>query len=179
MDLRPEVEMLAPSELRRSDLNPFRRALQENEEWYHDLVEHSQDLLCFHDLTGRFLSMNPVPARVLGYSVEELLQIPMRELVVPEFRQKFDDYLAEIARTGTAHGLLAVMARSGERRIWRYYNTLRVDGSAPPIVRGIAHDVTEQLSAEKLLRQTSEDLLVANKSHADQHQNPQCSSHRR
>jgi hypothetical protein len=33
--------------------------VEENEDWYRDLVEHSQDLLCVHDLEGRLLSVNP------------------------------------------------------------------------------------------------------------------------
>jgi PAS domain S-box-containing protein len=142
-----------------ADLDPIRRALRENEDWYHDLVEHSQDLLCIHDLEGRLLSVNPAPARLLGYSVEGMLQIPMREMVPPEFRSQFDAYLEEIARTGESHGLMAVMTRTGERRIWEYHNTLRTEGVASPIVRGMAHDVTEQKRAEKLARAASEGLL--------------------
>ncbi len=139
--------------------DPIRRDLEENEGWYRDLVEHSQDLLCVHDLEGRFLSINPVPARLLGYSVEEVLQKPMRDFIDPQFRDQFDVYLREIARTGQAHGLLALLTRSGEQRIWEYHNTLRTAGVARPIVRGIAHDVTERVRAERALRANNEQLL--------------------
>jgi PAS domain S-box-containing protein len=122
-------------------------------------VEHSHDLLCIHDLEGRLLSINPRPARLLGYSVEEILRIPMRELAAPEFRDQFDAYLGQIKRTKQAHGLMAVMTRSGERRIWEYHNTLRTEGVAKPIVRGIAHDITDQRETEELLRGMSERLL--------------------
>lgn len=132
--------------------DPIRRALEENEDWYRDLVEHSQDLLCVHDLKGRFLSINPVPARLLGYSVEEILRTPMLEFIDPRFRHEFDAYLREIERRGEAHGLLKVMTRSGERRVWQFHNTLRTEGVAEPIVRGIAHDVTDRWRAEKTLR---------------------------
>jgi PAS domain S-box-containing protein len=159
MELHPGPEQCQVFEIKRTQLDPIRRALQENEDWYQDLVKHSQDLLCIHDLEGRLLSVNPTPARVLGYSVEELLRIPMRELVPPEFRSHFDSYLSEIERVGEARGLLTVMTRSGERRVWEYYNTLRKEGVASPIVRGIAHDVTEQRRSEKLLREASEGLL--------------------
>src|ERR1039457_6344124 len=91
----------------------------ESKDWYRDLVEHSHDLLCVHDLQGRFLSINPVPARLLGYSVEEMLQKPMRDFVDPQFRSQFDVYLREIERTGESRGLLAVITRSGEQRIDR------------------------------------------------------------
>jgi PAS domain S-box-containing protein len=159
MDLHPGHEERRVAEASRIELDPILRALQENEDWYQDLVEHSHDLLCIHDLTGRLLSVNPAPARVLGYSVEELLQIPMRELVVPEFRPEFDAYMIEIERVGEAHGFLAMLTRSGGHRIWQYHNTLRREGVASPIVRGMAHDVTEQKQKEKLLRQAGEDLL--------------------
>ncbi|HXY78576.1 MAG TPA: PAS domain S-box protein, partial [Candidatus Acidoferrales bacterium] len=141
--------------------DPIRRALEENEDWHRDLVEHSQDLLCVHDLQGRLLSINPVPARLLGYSVEEMLHMPMRDFVDSQFRDLFDGYLREIERTGESRGLLAVVTRSGEQRIWEYHNTLRTQGVETPIVRGIAHDVTERVRAEKALRASNEQLLKA------------------
>ncbi|MGA3087106.1 MAG: PAS domain S-box protein [Terriglobales bacterium] len=141
--------------------DPIRRALEEDEDWYRDLVEHSQDLLCVHDLEGRFLSVNPVPARLLGYSVEEMLHKPMRDFVDPQFRAQFDDYLREIKATGESQGLLAVRTRSGEQRIWEYHNTLRTTGVNTPIVRGMAHDVTARVGAEKALRESNEELQKA------------------
>src|ERR1700730_3573213 len=138
--------------------DPIRRALEENEDWYRDLVEHSQDLLCVHDLQGRFLSVNPGPARLLGYTVEEMLQKPMRDFLDPQFRDQFDVYLREIEHTGESRGLMAVLTRSGEQRIWEYHNSLRTEGVATPIVRGIAHDVTDRVRAEKTLRARNEEL---------------------
>jgi PAS domain S-box-containing protein len=160
MDLHPGPEKRRVSTVKLAELEPIQQALHENEDWYQDLVEHSQDLLCIHDLEGRLLLVNPAPARVLGYSVEEILRIPMRDLVAPEFRDEFDAYLSRIQRMGEASGLLAVMSRSGERRIWEYHNTLRREGVTTPIVRGLAHDVTEQKRAEKLAREASEGLLT-------------------
>ena len=124
----------------------------ESEDWYRILLKHSQDLLCTHDLEGRLLSCSTAAATLLGYSVEELLQIPMADFVAPEFRSQFDFYLSEIQRAGEAHGLLTVMTRSGERRIWEYHNTLQTAGAETPIVRGIARDVTEQRLAQSMLQ---------------------------
>jgi len=140
---------------------PIRRDLEEDEDWYRDLVEHSRDLLCVHDLEGRFLSVNPVPAHLLGYSAEEVLRTPMRDFVDPQFRAGFDAYLREIERTGESRGLLAVVTRAGERRILEYHSTLRTEGVATPIVRAIAHDVTERVRAEKALRASHEGQVKA------------------
>ncbi|HEX9111289.1 MAG TPA: PAS domain S-box protein, partial [Terriglobales bacterium] len=137
--------------------DPIQWALQENNlDWYRELVEHSRDLLCIHDLQGRLLSVNPVPARLLGYSVEEMLRIPMREMIAPEFRDQFDLYLKQIECDGEAHGLMVVVGRSGERRIWEYHNTLQTTGVAAPIVLGLAHDITEKRQAEARFQQLLE-----------------------
>jgi PAS domain S-box-containing protein len=159
MDLHPAPQNRLVLQTKAAELDPIRRALHESEDWYQDLVDHSQDLLCVHDLEGRLLSVNPAPARLLGYSVEEMLRIPMREHIAPEFRNEFDAYLKEVEREGEARGLLVVVTRSGERRLWEYWNTLRRDGMAKTIVSGMARDVTEQRQTEKLLQEATEGLL--------------------
>jgi PAS domain S-box-containing protein len=131
-------------------------ALRDSEDRYRDLVEHSHDLLCTHDLEGKLLSCNPAPARILGYEVSELLQIPMREIIAPEYREQFDQYLNRIRTNGADKGLMAVVTRTGERRIWEYNNTLRTEGVPSPIVRGMAHDITERKVAETALRRSEQ-----------------------
>jgi len=131
-------------------------AVRESEDRYRDLVEHSEDLVCTHDLSGRLLSVNPAPARSLGYEVSELLKIPMREFIAPEFRDQFEAYLERIKTRGTDKGFLCVVTHTGERRIWEYHNTLRTEGVAEPIVRGMARDVTECKRAEAALRSSEQ-----------------------
>ncbi len=131
-------------------------ALRESEDRYRDLVEHSEDLVCTHDLKGNLLTVNPAPARVLGYEVSELMRIPMRNLVAPEFREQFDEYLETIRTKGTARGFICVLAKNGQRRIWEYSNTLRTEGVASPVVRGLGHDVTERKRAETRLQKSEQ-----------------------
>jgi PAS domain S-box-containing protein len=146
------------------DLTERRRleaALREREDHYRDLVEHSSDLICTHDLEGNLLSVNDGPCRILGYTREEILRTPMRKMVPQNFSYQMDDYMAKIQREGSAEGLLAVMTESGERRIWEYHNTLRTEGVSKPIARGIAHDVTEQKRVEKAFRISEEKFSKA------------------
>src|SRR5258708_39219796 len=155
MELHPGPQKHRFAGVKLAESDPVRRAPQENEDWYQDLAEHSHDLLCIHDLEGRLLSVSPTPARLLGYTAEEILQVPMRELIAPEFRNQFDAYLTEIARTGEARGVMELLTRAGKRRIWEYHNTLQ-RGVEVPTVRGLAHDITEQKYAEKMAREASE-----------------------
>ena len=155
--VRPEDKYIVAIARDISERKKTEDALRESEDRYRDLVEHSEDLLCTHDLEGKLLSVNPAPARILGYRPDQMLNIPMRELVAPEFREQFDAYLKRIKTNGADRGLLCVIARNGERRIWEYNNTLRTEGVPAPIVRGMAHDVTERKRAEAALRQREED----------------------
>lgn len=135
--------------------------LRESEDRYRDLVEHSTDLICTHDLQGRLLSVNELPAKLLGYTREEMLNTPMRDFLLPEGRPQFDQALLDIQRDGFLKGLMVILTKSGERRVWEYHNTLRTDGVASPIVRGVAHDVTEQRRTEKALRLSEEKFSKA------------------
>ena len=123
---------------------------------YRYLAEQSHDLLCTHDLQGRLRSVSPAPARLLGYTVQELLQIPMRQLIVPEYRCEFDEYLVRVEREGVAEGYLALLTRSGEKRIWEYHNVLHSECGSEPLVWGVAHDVTKQRRAEQRFRELLE-----------------------
>jgi len=129
------------------DITERKRAeetLRESEDCFRDLVEHSQDLICTHDLEGRILSANPRSATVLGYAPDEMLRMNMRDFLVPEMRHEFGRYLDELRTHGAAQGMLLVQTRNGERRIWEYNNTLRKEGVSEPVVRGMAQDITER-----------------------------------
>lgn len=142
-----------------TDVTEQRRAeaaLRESEDRYRDLVEHSLDLICTHDLEGRLLTVNELPAKILGYSREELIKRPMKDFLLKEGHASFDEYLKNIQTTKVAEGAMVVLTKNGEQRIWEYHNSLRTDGVSVPVVRGVAHDVTEQRLAERALRQSEE-----------------------
>jgi len=131
-------------------------ALRESEDCYRDLVEHSRDLICTHDLKGRILSVNQWAARVLGYDLEAVLKMNLRDLLVPEFRSEFEQYLHAVRTQGVAEGFMKVRTITGEARVIEYTNTLRTEGVAKPIVRAMARDITERLRAEEALRESEE-----------------------
>jgi PAS domain S-box-containing protein len=151
----------AELEQRVNDLRQAQEALQDSEDRYRDLVENSEDLICTHNLEGKLLSVNELPVKLLGYAREELLNKPMRDFLLPEARAQFDESLVRIKKDGFVKGLMVVLTKTGERRIWEYHNTLRTDGVTTPVVRGIAHDVTDQKRLQKALRISEEKFSKA------------------
>jgi PAS domain S-box-containing protein len=153
--LRRQQQALDENAVLQAEIRERRRAehaLRESEDRYRDLVEHSEDLICTHDLEGRILTVNAAPARILGYAPDALTHMNVRELLAPETRHEFDAYLLAMTRDGHARGVMTVMTRGEDRRIWDFRSTLRTDGVPAPVVRAMARDVTDRVNAERALR---------------------------
>ncbi|MBS1795382.1 MAG: PAS domain S-box protein [Acidobacteria bacterium] len=129
-------------------------ALRESEDNYRDIVENSVEVICTHDLKGNIHSVNKTVEKVLGRSRSEITKLNLRDILTPQSLAGFSEYLEEISSKGFAKGRMAVIDRRGETRILEYNNTLRTEGVAEPIVRGMAIDVTERKRVEDNLRES-------------------------
>src|ERR1041385_4358548 len=138
-------------------------ALRISEDRYRDLVDNSHELICSHDLEGRVLSVNPWAARMLGYPQYALLGMNIRDGLLPEYREQFDEYLRVVTTQVSARGVMKVKTATGETRLWEYYNTLRTEGVEKPIVRGMAHDATERRKALKREKEARLEAEAANR----------------
>lgn len=135
--------------------------LREDQDHYRDLVENSLDLMCTHDLNGVLFTVNLAAARTLGYEPHELVNRNLGEFLSPEVRGELNSYLDNLRSNGTSSGFMRLRTKSGETRIWKFTNTVRTEGVEVPIVRGIAHDFTDILQAQKALREGEERLRAA------------------
>ena len=134
-------------------------ALRQSEERYRDLVEHSEDLIFTHDLEGKLLSANRALVRRLGYErEEELLGRRLSDFLASDVLSLFDAYLDTLAKERYVQGFMKILTIDRQERILEYHNSLRTEGVATPIVRGVAHDVTERVQAERALAKRTERL---------------------
>jgi PAS domain S-box-containing protein len=125
------------------------------------LVEHSLGLICTHDLTGTLLLVNRAAARALGYVPDAGVGRNLREFLAPDARGLFDGYLQRMRDQGQDAGLMRVLSRDGDERIWMYRNIRFDEAGREPYVLGHALDVTERIGAERALRESEQALLRA------------------
>jgi PAS domain S-box-containing protein len=112
-------------------------------ERYRELVEQSRGLICTHDLAGVLLSVNRAAAERLGYAPEELVGRSLGDLLAPAVRHLFPEYLARIQHDVSDQGLMLVVTRGGDERIWSYSNVRGREPGGADYVLGHAHDITD------------------------------------
>ncbi|MDN3656043.1 PAS domain S-box protein [Ferruginibacter paludis] len=126
-------------------------ALKASEEKYRDIVENISDILCTHDLYGKVYSVNEAAKNQLGYEIPDMLTMRIQDILSPRGREEFGTYIEFIKAHGFYKGLMQVQTKAGDTRIWEVNNSLKTSGTAIPLVRGFARDVTERIIAERKL----------------------------
>jgi PAS domain S-box-containing protein len=132
------------------------KRLRDRLEFFRQLVENSQGLVCSHDLEGNLLYVSPASARELGYSPDDGVGRNLREFLAPSVLPFFDGYLARIREKEADRGLLRLVSRGGEERLWAYRNALFRFPDREPYVIGHAVDITERFHLESLLRDSED-----------------------
>ena len=130
--------------------------LRERAELYRQLVENSQGLVCSHDLQGNLLYVSPASAWELGYAPEEGVGRNLRDFLAPSVRMFFGAYLERIREKEADRGVLRLLSRDGQERLWAYRNVLMRVPDRDPYVVGHAVDITDRIHAEALLRESEE-----------------------
>ncbi|WP_343702375.1 PAS domain S-box protein [Chitinophaga sp.] len=124
--------------------------------------EHSQGLMCTHDLNGKFLSVNTAGASLLGYTVEELEGMYIYDIIPPDHRPAFGTYLQQILEKGHASGQMTTLHKDGSTRIWFFNNVLEPGVNENPYVIANAIDISERYYLERDLARTKEMLEQTN-----------------
>ncbi len=136
--------------------------LEQSQKKLSAFFEHSQGLMCTHDLRGNIISVNYAGANLLGYTVAEMSKMNLGDLLPESHRPEFAAYLQEIRDKGMAAGQMTTVHRNGSLRIWMFSNVLETGQNEEPYVIGNAIDITERWLLEKDLARTKEMLEQTN-----------------
>ena len=145
------------------DITERRRAeeaLRESEENYRVLFESINDAVFVHELDeeglpGRFLQVNDVACRRLGYTKEELLSFTPRDITMSEEFERIADKRIGLASQGNILAETIHVTKDGRKipvesniRKFHYFNR--------KAAISISRDITDRKRAEEALRESEE-----------------------
>ncbi|MEJ2723397.1 MAG: PAS domain S-box protein [Deltaproteobacteria bacterium] len=133
-------------------------ALRQSEEKYRLLVHNANDGI-FIAQDERIKFPNPRTQEILGYSADELAEVPYKDLIHP------DDRTLLIERRKTPHWdenasrtyALRVITRSGEQ-LWAQISSVPITWEDRPAALNFVRDITSQKKAEEDLKKSLEKL---------------------
>jgi PAS domain S-box-containing protein len=155
--------------VRITETKEFEEKVRLSEKRYRDLFNHSQALICTHDLQGKLLSVNPAIRRVLGFEESEMMGRSIQDFVPGKHRQKFEEeYLDAIRESvNVVSGEFCVLNKSGEEIYLLYKNVRMEEPGSEPYVIGFSQDITDRIHMERELRITkkmTDDIAKAKES---------------
>ncbi len=144
-----------------------RQALRDSEERYRLLADNSSDLIWLYDLAlERYTYMSPSVERLLGYTVDEFLQMTLCELMMPESRvgvsQRLTEALAASQQEQSGETMeVDLVAKDGRVLSTEVKPTLIFDdrGQATHI-HGVTRDVSLRKRLEAELREGQESFRL-------------------
>ncbi|MGH1366555.1 MAG: PAS domain-containing hybrid sensor histidine kinase/response regulator [Calditrichia bacterium] len=130
----------------------------DGERKYSELFNNISDIVFSHSDEGIIQQMNAAATRELGYSVRELIDKSLFELIpnTPADKLLLQTYLDNITENRQANGYLSLLSKNGNPRIFQYRSILIEGETGTKRIEGIARDVTEQRKAEAALKKSEE-----------------------
>ena len=142
-------------------------ALQEAEQKYRGIFENAVEGIFQSTPDGRFLTANPVFARMFGYQTPEELvstitDIPTQLYVNPEDRQSFQQLLEKF---GFVEAFETELYHKDGRKIWISINTRAVkdENGTVRYYEGMVEEITARKQAEEKLQARYNELQSLNK----------------
>ena len=135
-------------------------AVRRSEEQYRLLADHSTDLIVRFGPDCQRQYVSPASERLLGYRPEELLHGHPREITHPEDWPVYERNIAEALRCGHAPPVTYRIRKKDGTYIW-----VETESQGFGIDKGLIlnfRDVTLRKEAEKLLRDSNNDLSSVN-----------------
>jgi PAS domain S-box-containing protein len=137
--------------------------LQESEERFRDIFDNISDFIYTHDLDGRFLTINPAAAAILG-PPEEVTGRYVADFMPVERREDFfQSYLPTIKSQGWFNGTILLISREGSRYYVECRNSLVKEQGRGIYIRGSARDVTLRKHHEEELKKSKEAAETASR----------------
>lgn len=139
------------------------KSLHETQEHFGEIFDNTDDLIYLRDLKGKFISVNKTCERVMGYTVEDLPNISMADIMSPEdvelTKRMTERKLSEKAERTVYE--IELITKDGRRvPVETSTRVIHRDGK-PAMILGIARDITKRKHDEEELTASQERFFKA------------------
>ncbi len=135
-------------------------ALKGSEEKFREIFNNANDMISLNKMKetgmpGKFIEVNEVGIRRLGYSREELLNMSPVDIVAPEKRKEMPKNAAELKKKGYATFEIDHMTKNGTRIPVEVNNHL-FEFVGETVALATSRDISERKKAELALKESEE-----------------------
>ncbi|MDD5264693.1 MAG: diguanylate cyclase [Candidatus Bipolaricaulis sp.] len=128
------------------------RALAESETRYRSIFESTTDAIFVFDLEGTIVETNPNACRMYGYAAGELVGLPAKAIIHPDYYHGFSNFRTSIEETGRFLARSINLCKDGTPLDVEVHGGPFVLQGAPHLL-AVVRDVHEQLEAERGLEE--------------------------
>jgi PAS domain S-box-containing protein len=133
-----------------TDKQKYTVALQRSNEALQDLFDNSNDLIFICSMHGNLLFANKAFKKKIGYEVNELQWLNIRDIVHPKSKKTTYRTILKIIKGEPIHKFETILLNKKGKQIHLEGNiNCRFENGQPTAIRGILYDVTDKIRAEK------------------------------
>ncbi len=126
------------------------RALKQSNEALQDLFDNSNDLIFICSMRGKFLFVNKTFKKKTGYTNKELKKMNMLDLLHGDTKKSTLTTVQRIINGETIYNFITILSQKEGGNIYVEGSvTCRFENGKPTAIRGILHDTTDKIRAEK------------------------------
>lgn len=104
-----------------------------------------------HYLDGRFIYVNEKARAQFNIPYKRERKRNIKEMMPEGHRADYDEYVKKLMQTKSARGYVKLLDEQGEEHVFDFISNLVEPENAPPYIRGIGKEVTNELEKKKWL----------------------------
>ena len=140
-----------------TDRKHAEEALTESEEKFREIFNNANDMITVSEIKGgipgRFIEVNEVGLKMLGYTKEEFLNMTPYDIVSPESSVSVSDVISEMSKKGYARHESIIVSKDGFNipvEIATHFFKLKGED----MILAVSRDITDRKRAEEALKES-------------------------
>ncbi|MGQ3684787.1 MAG: PAS domain S-box protein [Candidatus Loosdrechtia sp.] len=125
-------------------------SIKESEKKYRDLVENAPEMIHEASPEGKFININKTELNKLGYSLEEMRKMNLKDIVPYEYGEEIGRYMKRVIETGSSELETVFLTKSGKEINVEINGTGLYNKTGECIcTRAFVRDITERKNMEE------------------------------